>query len=378
MASLLDWLPKDVNIFGAAPSGTAQKLLDMGLVDPDALKRAQQASLFKGGLSTILGYLAQPKNRGYGSAIPYLAQAGLSGVQAAQKPFDSLTEEAMTGIKLEELQRQKSKEAKKQEWLDTFGTQDIGTISDKDLQAGVRSDAISVTDYFNITKSRKEQDKGVTLGPGQGYFSPTGEVIIPTQPFKPDPIQGMHATTPIKTKTGEYVYPVKPEYQNVAMPVTIDGKPYTDKIEPAPDKPLTEQQESSRGFYTRMNMSNQIFDEKIKVGDKEYTLEQIAGNPQWQEVAGLGEWSTSEARKKYVSAARNWIRANLRKESGAAIGEKEMEDEFKTYFPQLGDTQAVKDQKRLLRKQVTLNMWNNGRFAEFPMKNEGITVRKVN
>jgi hypothetical protein len=57
--------------------------------------------------------------------------------------------------------------------------------------------------------------------------------------------------------------------------------------------------------------------------------------------------------QRYQQAANDWIRAKLRKESGAAIGKDEMESEFKTYFPQVGDSPAVIAQKADARRIAT-------------------------
>jgi hypothetical protein len=57
--------------------------------------------------------------------------------------------------------------------------------------------------------------------------------------------------------------------------------------------------------------------------------------------------------QRYQQAANDWIRAKLRKESGAAIGKDEMESEYKTYFPQVGDSPAVIAQKTEARRIAT-------------------------
>ena len=57
--------------------------------------------------------------------------------------------------------------------------------------------------------------------------------------------------------------------------------------------------------------------------------------------------------QRYQQAANDWIRAKLRKESGAAIGKDEMESEYKTYFPQVGDTPEVIAQKADARRVAT-------------------------
>jgi hypothetical protein len=57
--------------------------------------------------------------------------------------------------------------------------------------------------------------------------------------------------------------------------------------------------------------------------------------------------------QQYKQAADDWIRAKLRKESGAAIGVEEMAQEYRTYFPQVGDTAEVIAQKAYARQVAT-------------------------
>ncbi len=71
----------------------------------------------------------------------------------------------------------------------------------------------------------------------------------------------------------------------------------------------------------------------------------------------------------YNQLAKQWIRAKLRKESGAAIGADEMEQEFRTYYPQYGDGPDVLKQKALARAEATKGMIaeSGGAFADlFP------------
>lgn len=58
--------------------------------------------------------------------------------------------------------------------------------------------------------------------------------------------------------------------------------------------------------------------------------------------------------QKYEANARNWVTANLRKESGAVIGQDEYDNEYKKYFPQPGDSAETiknKQQQRKLAEQ---------------------------
>ena len=108
------------NIFGAAPSENTKIMQKMGLLGDDAVKKAQQKSLLQGLLTTGLSYAAQPKTGGYGSAIPYLAKAGLAGVQAAQSPYDQLTQDAMTGAKIKDISYEQGKRESVQKSVDEF------------------------------------------------------------------------------------------------------------------------------------------------------------------------------------------------------------------------------------------------------------------
>lgn len=91
MAWYNDILGTGANIFGAGPSDSLDVYKNTpGLLpDPD-MQKAQKQSLVRGLLGTAVSYLSQPKNQGYGSALPYLGKAFQVGMQEAQKPYDNL------------------------------------------------------------------------------------------------------------------------------------------------------------------------------------------------------------------------------------------------------------------------------------------------
>ena len=99
---LEDFIPKGTNIFGARTPTYLE-----GLITPEQMKQAQQQSLFQGLLGTAVGYLAQPKNQNYGSAVPYLAKSYLQGMQSAQSPFQNLERDILMKEKFADIQREK-------------------------------------------------------------------------------------------------------------------------------------------------------------------------------------------------------------------------------------------------------------------------------
>jgi len=110
-------------------------------------------------------------------------------------------------------------------------------------------------------------------------------------------------------------------------------------------KPLTESQAKATGFYGRMKLLSPTIDSLESQGTQFFDSI-VKGIP----IAG--NYLTSPEYKQYMYAKDNWIAAQLRDESGAAIGSDEYMNADKQYFPQLGDTPEVIEQKRKLRRQA--------------------------
>ena len=139
----------------------------------------------------------------------------------------------------------------------------------------------------------------------------------------------------------------------------------------------TEDQSKSAGFAYRMKQSTDIFNQPIldasgnqiidKDTNKPITLEQAYGKPgRYQAImramptagltTGIANVSESAGRQQYRQAQENWVTANLRPESGAVIGEGEMEKEITKYFPQVNDDAKTIDQKARARRDTELAM----------------------
>ena len=107
MANPLDYfknlIPKDTTIFGASPPQYATRAMQLGLLEPDAIKNATKQSNFQGGLNTLLALAGQTYDKGYGSIVPYLAQAYGTGVQAAQNPYTQLGQDMQFQLQMLQL-----------------------------------------------------------------------------------------------------------------------------------------------------------------------------------------------------------------------------------------------------------------------------------
>lgn len=77
-------------------------------------------------------------------------------------------------------------------------------------------------------------------------------------------------------------------------------------------------------------------------------------------IPGVGNYLTSANRQKYEQAKRDFINAQLRRESGAAISPTEFDSANKQYFPTPGDSAEVIQQKAANRRAATEALGREG------------------
>lgn len=119
---------------------------------------------------------------------------------------------------------------------------------------------------------------------------------------------------------------------------------------------------NAAGFAARMQHATGILDEQEARG-RGTAATNLAGHIPL--VGGMAQGlAMTKQQQLYNQAQNDWVRAKLRKESGATIGDKEMADEITTYFPQPNDGPDVREQKRQARAIATASMTANaGRAA---------------
>ena len=133
-----------------------------------------------------------------------------------------------------------------------------------------------------------------------------------------------------------------------AIPVAgPSGAPLKGK---APPKP-TEGESNAAGFAQQMENATNVIN-SLPAGAQPGMGSGVAASiPLIGEAVKRGVQPA--ATQQYEQAAQAWIRAKLRKESGAAIGVDEMNQEYRTYFPQIGDSADVIAQKANARAIAT-------------------------
>lgn len=114
--------------------------------------------------------------------------------------------------------------------------------------------------------------------------------------------------------------------------------------DPNAEKPLTEVQGNATTFAARMVGASSVIDEMEKKG--------VSGSDPRTMAAGniATNWAATPEGQQYRQAQENWVTANLRKESGAAIPVAEMDKDIAKWFPKVGDSRAVRDQKAQARR----------------------------
>jgi hypothetical protein len=359
-----------LNIFGQPP----EYLSGLLGVDPEKLRKQATTT---GLINTALAFAAQPRNQQYGSVLPYAARALMAGQQGAQGVYQGALQDYQTRQQIEEAKRKQEQQMQRQSAIQQFGTQNPS------LAAAAQAFPEQVIPQAAL-KSLETQKRETFVAPdGSIRFKDTGEVAqkdIVRAPEKRETVIAPNGML-IYKDTGQPVTqrsfaapkePSKPNYkvetdangkvvfipQQPGMPVVdIAGKPTTYTPKETIKAPTAEESKAA-GFYGRMTLASEKLNAPVLGSDKKpilnedgtpATLEQIAGKP--RKFLGDTRFS-NENRKLYKQAAENWVRANLRKESGAVIGEQEMEAEVENYFPNAWDTPAVVAQKAQFRKQA--------------------------
>lgn len=401
-----------------------------------AEQRAQNAALLNFGLNALLRSQGQPgqPRPGLGQV---LAASGIPAVSAYQQSFDKTLTDALKGLQVQELLRKRQEDEAIRKFLPqiyqaaTPATQEAivseqGTdvLTRPGTPGGINYDALrqlmlvspergakiaeglkslqpktSVQSIFN----EKGQEVKVRYNEETGEYSPLGgakaepfvqvdrgnviELRRPSGEVVGTVQKGAAPTAPSYTMTDYGVLNTKTG--QVFQPTDAQGKPIViDQSAKA-----TEGERLSSGFYMRMADATSTFKQKITGADgkpiikdgKEVTIEDIASRPElvpefvgavlprWMGGQALQQTLTSAVREQYEQAQENWITANLRKESGAVIGPEEMQKEIRKWFPVVGNSPQVIEQKRNARMVAEESMRRNaGRALTTQQRN--ITV----
>lgn len=124
----------------------------------------------------------------------------------------------------------------------------------------------------------------------------------------------------------------------------------------------TEGERNAAGYLMRMTEASKLIDQFEGSGAATYGTQTAAAVPF---VGGaIRRAVMTPEQQQYRQAQEDWVRAKLRKESGASIATDEMDREIETYFPMPGEGKEVIAQKRKARATANAAMrQSSGRAA---------------
>ena len=123
-----------LNVFGAGSNINTDRYKQLGLLDQKDIDKAQKASLTKGAIGSLLGYFANPQDKGYGSVVPYIAKGLQAGVASAQSPYDSLKNKVAENKAIDTYESEIEQQRKIREFEANYGKpNDGGTFRNKEV-----------------------------------------------------------------------------------------------------------------------------------------------------------------------------------------------------------------------------------------------------
>ena len=170
---------------------------------------------------------------------------------------------------------------------------------------------------------------------------PKGKPVSTTQPRQPrlQQVTDASGTYILDMDTGE------------TRPVLVNGRPV---VAPKAVQTPSGEESNAAGFYLRMNEATKLINQFEDKGKPTVSTATAGALPIVGDV--LERSLMTPEQQQYKNAALAWIRAKLRKESGMAIGVDEAEQEYKNYFPVVGDSAEVVKQKQDLRNAAMREM----------------------
>ena len=333
-----------------------------GLLGEDATKKLQNRALTTGLINAAIGYLAQPKNQGYGSALPYLGRALAGGLQAGQETIKSGITDYETQQKIADMQRKKQQ----QDALQGM----IGGITDPNERLFAQLAPEQYVTSKLKPRERKVEKVGNQLVDITGETpsvlftgTETGNQPSAVQEYNFARGQGYKGSFE-DWKKAQKSEGVTVNYGAPQAGVDSQGNPVffqPSKTGGAPqivqgvaplreEKPATESQAKAAAFGSQMQSASQEFDQIQKEGfmpgaTASQAQVELAGTP-------LRVLADPLAQRAQQSQAQ-WSEAYLRYKTGAAATEGEVKRNINTFFPKIGETDPkVIEQKARMRKQA--------------------------
>lgn len=214
-------------------------------------------------------------------------------------------------------------------------------------------DAQALNGLMDSGKLTEEQAQNIAAG--KTVTGPNGEILFMTaQGLMGIPAGGGDAQPIVPSSPSQLMNPNSlggaPMSPRVSSPEAMPQAPRQNSVIPLTEPKVTVDEKKAGSFAARMSEAGSIIDKFENVGTDR--------GQAWANSIpfGFNSLFTSNDYKKLDQAKRSFINAQLRRESGAVIGEDEFRNADIQYFPQPGDTPEVIEQKRRERQLAIQNM----------------------
>jgi hypothetical protein len=333
-------------------------------------------ALNMGALNAIAQLLAasgpQARPVGTGQAI---GQALLGGYQGYQSSMDKTLGDMLKATQIQDMIRKQQESQQIKQVLASAATPQYtygaGEEGPTKTMTGMSYDMKSVIPTLqalgrfdlikDISQSQQELRKSGIMAEGMETPSPFAPYVNATNPA----VRQLASQLEAGFKKG--VIDEETAYKRLEPLAKMEESYVERSTKAAEGKKPSEGERNAAGFAQRMEFSEQKLKEIENAVARDKLAGKDVGDPyataRTQFLGGVplvGDYlqtkGSSTQQNLYRQAQENWVRANLRKESGAAIGKEEMEREIATYFPTAGEANnpQIVAQKALAR-QVTMD-----------------------
>lgn len=145
-----------------------------GLLGEEATQKLQNKALGTGIFNAVLGYLAQPKNQGYGSALPYLGRALAGGYEAGQETIKSGLTDYQVRQQIADMKRKQEQQMAQTKAIESYATQR------PELANAIRANPEIIKDIVAAEIKPKEID-----------YKDVGDKLVPVYKTTGQPVQGL-------------------------------------------------------------------------------------------------------------------------------------------------------------------------------------------
>lgn len=205
-----------------------------------------------------------------------------------------------------------------------------------------RGETLSPEENMELQLAIRVLNEPKVAGTVEGGFSLINPPPLPGAPTPPPAAAPQNSAPPASPAARPDLQPNFPDVR------TPGSQPTVTQLS-APTKAPNENQSKAAGFAARMDNAEGIFTAN-PAGLETYTTQIAGAVPKVGDSARRA--SQTPEQQKYDQAKEDWIRAVLRKESGASISDPERAGQERTYFPQPGDGPEVVKQKAIARQIV--------------------------